>query len=64
MEEKKKRKPYYNKEHQAKYKAAHVRRYVLAANDRTDADIIARLESVGNKQGYIKQLIRDDIARG
>ncbi len=28
----------------------------------TDADILAKLESVGNKQGYIKALIRADIA--
>lgn len=28
-----------------------------------DADILAKLESVGNKQGYIKELIRQDIAR-
>ena len=28
----------------------------------TDADIIKKLESVGNVQGYIKSLIRKDIA--
>ena len=26
-----------------------------------DADILARLEASGNKQGYIKSLIRQDI---
>ena len=30
---------------------------------RTDADVIARLESQENIQGYIKALIRADIAR-
>lgn len=32
-------------------------------NRKTDADIIARLEEVGNKQGYFKSLVRADIAR-
>ena len=30
-------------------------------NRRTDADIIEKLESVGNIQAYIKELIRADI---
>lgn len=30
---------------------------------RTDADILEKLESVPSKQGYIKRLIREDIAR-
>lgn len=29
----------------------------------TDADIIEHLEQVGNKQGYIKQLIREDMRK-
>lgn len=33
-------------------------------NIRTDADIIARLAAQDNKQGYIKRLIRADIAAG
>lgn len=33
----------------------------LKLNNRTDADIIYRLKEVGNKQGYIKKLIRQDI---
>lgn len=28
----------------------------------TDKDILDRLASVGNKQGYVKELIRSDIA--
>ena len=32
----------------------------MKLNKNTDADIIQKLDSVGNKQGYIKQLIRED----
>lgn len=32
-------------------------------NLRTDADILEKLESMDNVQGYIKELIRADIAR-
>lgn len=32
-------------------------------NNKTDADILKQLQAVGNKQGYIKRLIREDIAR-
>lgn len=39
-------------------------RYIgLKLNRHTDADIIARLESVDGMQGYLKALIRADIAR-
>lgn len=36
----------------------------LKLNIKTDADIIEYLESVDNKQGTIKQLIRNEISRG
>lgn len=36
-------------------------RIQLKLNKKTDADTLEKLESVGNKQGYIKSLIRDDI---
>ena len=36
----------------------------MKLNNKQDADIIKKLKSVGNKQGYIKQLIRSDIAKG
>ena len=42
---------------------ANTTRIALKLQNRTDADILAKLESVGNKQGYIKELIRQDIAR-
>lgn len=47
-------------ERQARYDAKNTRRYTIKLNVRTDADIIAKLESVDNVQGYIKDLIRRD----
>lgn len=44
----------------AKYDAAHTKQITLKLNITTDADILARLDAVGNKQGYIKELIRKD----
>lgn len=38
------------------------RKIGLKFNIRTDEDIIRKLDEVGNKQSYIKQLIRADIA--
>ena len=35
----------------------------IKINKRTDADIIQHLQEIVNKQGYLKQLIRADIAR-
>lgn len=35
--------------------------YCLRINKEEDADIYNRLESIENKQGYIKSLIRKDI---
>lgn len=37
--------------------------YGLKLCRETDADLIAKLESVGNKQGYIKGLIRRDLEK-
>lgn len=34
----------------------------LKLNNKTDADIIERLAKQASKQGYIKELIRKDIA--
>lgn len=45
----------------AKYQKANTKSYVIRLNLNTDADIIAKLESVDNKQGYIKKLIRSDL---
>lgn len=40
------------------------RQYHLELHRENDADIINKLETVDNKQGYIKTLIRYDIKRG
>lgn len=46
-----------------RYQKKNVIQLNIRLNKKTDADIIAALESVGNKQGYIKELIRLDILR-
>lgn len=40
------------------------KQYHLELHKGNDADIIKRLDSVDNKQGYIKTLIRRDIQGG
>lgn len=47
-----------------KYHKEHCRQYCLCLNKGTDADVIAKIEAQENKQGYLKRLIRQDIARG
>lgn len=51
-----------NKAHQ-KWVAAHTTRVVMNLNHNTDAAILAKLATVPSKQGYIKQLIRADLAK-
>lgn len=48
---------------QARYEAANTVQVKLKLNRRTDADIIEKLDGAPSKQGYIKQLIREDIRR-
>lgn len=36
----------------------------LKLQNNTDRDILAVLDRIGNKQGYIKRLIRDDLNGG
>lgn len=43
-----------------KYDKANVKQVKLSLNKKTDADVIAILESKDNVQGYIKDLIRRD----
>lgn len=43
--------------------AAHTTRVYIKLNNNTDADILQHLETVGNKQGYIKRLIREDMKK-
>ena len=45
------------------WKRQNIRVIKIECNKRADADVIARLDEVGNKAGYIKALIRADIAR-
>ena len=47
----------------AKYDASHTKQIMLKLNKKSDADILEKLEQTGNKQGYIKGLIREDIAK-
>lgn len=47
-----------------KYDKANTKKYLLKLNLSTDKDIIDHLDSLDNKQGYIKELIRDDLAKG
>ena len=44
-----------------RYDARTAKQVKMKLNMVTDADIIERLESSGNVQGYIKSLIRADI---
>ena len=48
----------------SKYDATHTRQIKLKLNIETDNDILEKLDSVNNKQGYIKSLIREDIKGG
>ena len=48
---------------QRKYDQKNTRFFGLKLNIKTDNDIIGKLETVETIQGYIKQLIRDDIKR-
>lgn len=45
----------YNREHSVTV--------LLRFNKKTDKDIIEHLSKVGNKVGYFKRLVRNDIAR-
>lgn len=48
---------------QERYDKANRVAFHFRLNQKTDADIIARLEEVKNKQGYFKYLVRADIAK-
>lgn len=50
------------KAYDRQYSDTHQRKFCLALSIQYDADIIAQLDTVSNKQGYIKALIRADIA--
>lgn len=46
---------------QARYDQSHTRQIKFKFNNVSDADILAKLDSVTNKQAYIKELIRRNI---
>lgn len=50
-----------SKNAQKRYDAQNTKGVYLKLNQKTDADILNRLDAVENKQGYIKRLIRADI---
>lgn len=51
------------KEAVSRYDKEHTVRLSLKLNKSTDADILAALEKVESKQGYIKDLIRKDMQK-
>lgn len=56
---------YYNedtKKYQLDYQKTHIQQVKFNFSLEHDADILAKLDSVPNKLGYIKALIRADIA--
>lgn len=48
---------------QRKYDAENTLQVHLKLNRRTDSDVLEKLDSVPNKQGYIKELIRADLKK-
>lgn len=47
----------------ARYDAKNTQRIYIKLNKNTDADILQHLRSQDNIQGYIKELIRNDMKR-
>lgn len=47
----------------AKYDKTNTKQFILKLNKTTDADIMEKLTTVGNMQGYIKELIRQDMKK-
>lgn len=48
---------------QKKYDAENTRQVHLKLNRRTDSDVLEKLDNVPSKQGYIKDLVRADLAK-
>ena len=48
---------------QAKYDASHCKHYSLKYNIFIDKEVVEKLSSVPNMQGYIRQLVREDLSR-
>ncbi len=45
------------------YDVTNTKQIKLKLNIKTDADILDKLSSINNVQGYIKSLIREDISK-
>ena len=50
-------------DNQRKWDAENTKRFSFQVMKKTEADVLQKLESVDNISGYIKDLIRKDIAR-
>jgi hypothetical protein len=48
---------------QRRYDAKNTRQVHIKLNVRTDKDVLEKLDEVQSKQGYIKRLIREDLAK-
>ena len=48
---------------QERYQKKYRKDYKLAVLKHLDTDIIAKLDSIDNKAGYLKRLVREDIER-
>ena len=46
-----------------RYNKKNVLQLKIGLNRKTDADVIEKIQSVDNKAGYIKKLVRDDIKK-
>ena len=49
------------KKAQLRYDKYNTRQIILKLNTKTDADIIGKLDNAGNKQGYLKDLVRSNL---
>ena len=52
-----------SKHAQERYDKANTTQFKMKLNTKTDADILEWLDTQPNKQGKVKQLIRDEIER-
>ena len=51
------------REASARYDSENTKAFKMKLNLKTDADILDWLAKQDNKQGYVKRLIREDMAR-
>ena len=47
-----------------KYEKKNIKQVLLKLNRRTEPELVAKIESVENKAGYLKELIRRDLECG